>query len=133
MAECVHGMDQAWCGYCTTAATESGTSQPTPVPAGGVTKQEMLDRICDQLSISRRAVGVGSSIPAELFDELRTRFALPSGPMPEVAAACVLKAGLDWSPDFDSRSTLSGGGSTVTLAGLIALSKAVATLQRGSA
>ena len=74
------------------------------------------------------SIGVGSSVPSELFDALSNRFQVAPGSMPEVAEAVAGKAGLSWDEICDSRGTLSGGGSTVTLAGLQQLTRAVRLL-----
>ncbi|MFE7223416.1 hypothetical protein ACFU7D_01405 [Nocardioides sp. NPDC057577] len=73
-------------------------------------------------------VGIGSSLPAELFDRL-TRFAgVDSGPMPVVGQRVAETTGLTWTDECDSRHTASGGGSTITLPGLHVLIEAVKEL-----
>lgn len=125
---CVHDMDRRWCAYCTrTGGGDSGSRKAAPTERGR-SKQEELDLLCDQLGITRRAVGVGSSLPSEVFEALRRRFRVGGRSMPEVAEGVVRRAGLAWSSNFDSRGTLSGGGSTVTRDGLAQVNKAVATL-----
>ena len=121
-------MNPAWCGICS-APRGSVYSSRTAGLAGGRTKQDELDVLCDQLGLPREQIGEGSSIPSHVFDEIRDRYALPHGSMPEVAEAAATAAGLAWSSDFDSRGSRSGGGSTVTFEGMVQLNRAVATLE----
>lgn len=99
-------------------------------PAALRTKQEALHQLCDVLGITRLSIGVGSSLPAELFDALALQAGVEPGPMPVVGRRVAEKAGLAWTSDCDSTASLSGGGSTVTLAGLRVLSQAIEALQR---
>jgi hypothetical protein len=103
-------------------------SQGREQPWLGETKQDILDRMCDQLGIPREPIGVGSSVPSTFFDAVRIRFGVPKGTMPEIAEEVVHRAGGHWAPEFDSRGSLSGGGSTVTALGLQALERAIASL-----
>lgn len=127
--ECVHGMNPDWCGLC-----RGNDGRAQPVDRGGIfggrTKQDELDLLCDQLGIPRTPVSRGSSLPSHVFDAVRTRFKLPAGSMPEVAEAAVRAAGLRWSSSFDSRATISRGGSTVTFEGIVQLNRAVTILLR---
>lgn len=127
MDECVHGMNPDWCGICNGPKVSAYSSSGSGL-AGGRTKQDELHLLCDQLGIKRESTGVGSSIPSSVFDTLRQRLGLADGSMPEIAEAAASAAGLPWLPEFDSRPTQSGGGSTVTLEGLAQLNKAVAAL-----
>lgn len=128
MDECKHGTNPDWCATCR-ALDDPSTSGAPGQPWGGETKQDVLNQICDQLGISRAQVGVGSSIPSEVFDVIKTRFAVGGNSMPEIAEGVAAAAGLPWQAAFDSRGTASGGGSTVTLPGLNQVLKAVAALQ----
>lgn len=126
---CIHDMDPAWCAYCGGEPDSQRTSSPSVRrSSSGRTKQDELDLLCDQLGIPRRSVGVGSSLPSDVFDVLRRRFGVAAGSMPEVAEQVAKRAGLTWLPEYDSRATLSGGGSTVTRTGLAQLNRAVASL-----
>ena len=129
--ECVHGMNPDWCGICKEprGSVYSGHGVST---AGGRTKQDELNLLCDQLRLPREPIGEGSSLPSEVFEQIQIRFGLPRGSMPEVAQSAAEAAGLPWSPEFDSRSSLSGGGSTVTFDGLVQLNRAIAALNRES-
>ncbi|MGW6130220.1 DNA sulfur modification protein DndB [Cellulomonas sp. NPDC055163] len=97
-------------------------------PAALRTKQDALNYLCDLLGITRLSIGVGSSVPAALFDAIALRVGVESGPMPVVARRVVEKAGMSWSASSDSTGTPSGGGSTVTLDGLRQITKAVKQL-----
>lgn len=116
--ECVHGMNAAWCGLCTS---------PAPAPTarageygfhGGESKQDLLDEMCRLLGLPVESVGVGSSLPSHVFDEAARQSGVIPGSMPEIGEALAAKAGLRWSPDCDSRGSPSGGGSTVTRDGM---------------
>lgn len=93
------------------------------------TKQEALHQLCDLLGITRLSLGVGSSLPAELFEALALRAGVEPGPMPVVGRRVAEKAGLVWSSDCDSTSSPSGGGSTVTLVGMRVLISAMEALK----
>ncbi len=128
MDECMHGMNPEWCATC------RGTDAP-PRPGdrygyyGGETKQDLLDALCDLLGIPCQRLGVGSSLPAEVFHVVAARAGIPAGSMPEIGRAVAQKAGLDWTTDCDSTASTSGGGSTVTATGLKVLVEAVGRLR----
>lgn len=128
MDECIHGMNPDWCALCRNpCGGATGPGSRTPIGVGD-TKQDELTILCDQLGIARVSIGVGSSVPSHVFDEVKARFGLRGRSMPEIAQTAALAAGLPWEDEFDSRGTLSGGGSTVTLAGLAQLNRAAAIL-----
>lgn len=130
MEECVHGMDPAWCATCSkTDDTVSGRAS-TASFHGGELKQDVLNDITDLLGLRRYVLppGGGSSLPAEVFDVAARRVGVAVGSMPEICEAIVLKAGYTYSTSYDSRGTLSGGGSTVTLPGIQAMRKALLAL-----
>lgn len=89
-----------------------------------VTKAGLLDKISEVAKIKKQNLGVGSSIPKPFFDDLASKYDVPTGTMPEIAGAIVRRAGLNWEPRHWSR------GSTVTLAGLKVLLEAVEILER---
>lgn len=128
MTECKHGLEELWCGTCSGADDSVPSATAAHGTHGGETKQEVVNDICDQLAIPRLPVSTGSSIPSEIFVTAADRLNVPSGSMPEVAEAIVLLAGHVWSSAYDSRDTLSGGGSTVTLPGLQAVRRALMVL-----
>lgn len=96
------------------------------------TKQQTIDEVCEVLGVGPFSVGKGSSEPAQFFLEVAQSLGIevPStSSKPEVARRIVEKAGMVWESDCDSRSTDSGGGSTVTLEGLKLLLSAVKKLR----
>lgn len=94
-------------------------------PAPRVGKAAALDRL-GQLLGRRYDLGVGSSVPSAVFDDAAVVAGVPGeGSMPERAQRVVEAAGLPWDTTFDSRNSPSGGGSTVTLAGLERLIEAI--------
>ena len=126
--ECIHGMNADWCSICTKVdiGTEGGRSRGS---YGGDTKQDALTRLCESLGIAPARVGVGSSLPASVFEEAAKRCGVVgSKSMPEIGQAIVEKAGLKWTVACDSRGSMSGGGSTVTYEGLVVLNRAAAVL-----
>lgn len=90
-------------------------------------KADLVRRLASMLGVPDPGIGVGSSIPSDLFAVMARRVGVPPGSMPEVGEAVTRKAGIAWDRDCDSRSSTSGGGSTVTAVGLARL---VAALQR---
>lgn len=130
MEECVHGMEPAWCATCAKSDDTAATSTSTSSFHGGELKQDVLNDVTDMLDLPRIVLpkGGGSSLPSEVFDVAAKRVGVASGSMPRVCEAIVRKAGHDYLTAYDSRGTLSGGGSTVTLPGLQALRKALGEL-----
>ncbi len=95
------------------------------------TKQDVIDEICNLLDIGPYPVGIGSTESASFLREVATYFEIDienSSTKPAIAESVVLKAGLAWTSECDSRSSSSGGGSTVTLTGLKRLLQAVRAL-----
>lgn len=113
---CPHGRYASKCHPCRTDGGRA--TPPRGFNHGGATKADTLAELCRLLDIAPLSIGVGSSVPRELFDALATRYGVPRGTMPEVGEAVCRRAGLPWTEDCDSRGTLSGGGSTVTHVGL---------------
>lgn len=99
-----------------------------PIVTDEENKQEVFDRITDLLGMPRQSIGVGSSLPSEVFKEVARQAGVPYTSMPVVCEEVVEKAGHQHSQDHDSRNTPSGGGSTVTLKGLQALELALVDL-----
>jgi len=130
MDECVHGMEAAWCGICNKAPGADSARLGIYGYQGGETKQDVLDDVCRLLGIPKQAVSVGSSLPSDVFAEAARQAGVEPGSMPEVCEAIVLKAGHSYSPQFDSRTSSSGGGSTVTLEGIQAMRRALQRLLR---
>lgn len=100
---------------------------PALGPAGE-TKQEVLDDITDLLDMRRREVSRGSSVPSDVFARAAVTVGVPTGSMPEVCEAVVTRAGMPYLNTYDSRSTVSGGGSTVTVEGMQAFREALKRL-----
>jgi hypothetical protein len=126
--ECIHGTNSEWCAICNGADRPSSSTQGYGFH-GGETKQDILNDICDELGIPRHAVGVGSSLPSEVFEQAALRGRVPVRSMPEIGEALADAAGLAWGRDCDSRDSLSGGGSTVTADGLRVMLKALRVLR----
>ena len=83
---------------------------------GRLTKQEVIDEICDILKVDRLSVSRGSTEPKELFIIISETCGVDINPnlsKPEMAQAIVENAGLKW------RASCSSTGSTVTLQGLL--------------
>lgn len=127
MSECRHGMEREWCGTC---SDETNRPRPKSVVTHRhtETKQDVLNDITDLLGMPRSRVSVGSSLPSDVFIEAAKRVGVPATSMPEICEGIILTAGMSYSRTFDSRDTVSGGGSTVTLEGAKALREALRTL-----
>ncbi len=99
--------------------------------AGNETKQDLIDAICKLLNIGSYPVGIGSTESAAFLREVATYLGVDIESVstkPAIAETIVKQAGLSWTSECDSRSSSSGGGSTVTLAGLKRLFQAVKIL-----
>lgn len=93
------------------------------------TKDDLLSEICDSLGIEIYQTTVGSSIPRRFFSDLLDTFELQDeGDAVSACKQILSKAGQNWEKEFSSESTPSGGGGTITLAGLKALRNAVSLL-----
>lgn len=129
MDDCKHGINPAWCAIC--SGLETGPARSSSGNYGyfgGQSKQDLLVAICDLLGIPRMSVGVGSSLPSEMFEAAAFAAGVPNASMPEIGEAIAVKAGLTWTPDCDSRGSSSGGGSTVTAEGLNVMLEALKRL-----
>lgn len=95
-----------------------------------MSKEYEITAIAKLVGIPDPGLGVGSSVPKALFDGVCDRLGLDgSGTMPQQAQRIVTAANLPYRSDlFDSRGTLSQGGSTVTLEGLQQIKSAVVYL-----
>lgn len=93
------------------------------------TKQEALTRLCRMLGMSELRLHRGSSVPVEVFLATCHRFGLdPHGSMPELGERIARRGGQAWDTTCDSRTSPSGGGSTVTRVGLNRMVTAVETM-----
>lgn len=126
--ECRHGMDPAWCGDCRHPKAPRQAYAAKTFGHGGETKSDVFGRICRLLGVEAVGVGVGSSLPAHVFEELALRIGVSYGSMPNVAEQVVRRANLEWTDECDSRGSVSGGGSTVTKTGLDQLERALLKL-----
>lgn len=136
-ANCKHGRNSAFCPYGCEAVEVAKKPQRAAQPRdrrgehgfhGGETKQDVVDDICILLGIRRQRVSTGSSLPSEIFRIASERLGLPYQSMPDACEQIVKQAGMTWDPDFDSRGTASGGGSTVTIDGIQAVRTALRSL-----
>lgn len=92
------------------------------------TKQAYLDELTDLLDQPRFKIPPtnGSSLPAYAFQAATRLAEVAYSNMPRAAEDVILTAGLPYDYKlYDSRHTASGGGSTVSRAGIAALVKAV--------
>lgn len=134
-ANCIHGRNSAFCTMgCSPVKLPERGAKRASAPRdrggehgfhGGETKQDVTNEICDLLGIARQTVSRGSSLPSDVFRLASERLGLPYENMPDACERIVLRAGREWSPDYDSRGTVSGGGSTVTLDGIQAVRAAL--------
>lgn len=130
MDECVHGMAPAWCATCTRTDDIGSSREGASSFHGSERKQDVLNDITDLLGLPRHVLpeGGGSSLPSEVFNTAARRARVPLGSMPEICESLVRKAGQPYSSSYDSRATISGGGSTVTLEGIQAVRTALRAL-----
>lgn len=90
------------------------------------TKNDVMAEICNLLSLEEYKTTVGSSVPRRFYSDVLDFFALPDeGDATHAAKSIISAAGMEWKPEFDSSDSVSGGGGTVTLAGLRAIRQAV--------
>lgn len=95
-------------------------------PVVASSKGAVLDGI-GNLTGKSYDLGVGSSVPVEAIKDAANLAGVSSeGSMPVVAQRVAESAGLPWSTAHDSRATPSGGGSTITLPGLVTVLEALA-------
>jgi len=93
------------------------------------TKDDLLSEICDSLGIEIHQTTVGSSVPRRFFSDLLDYFDLQDEGDAVTACKRILsKANQDWEKEYSSESTPSGGGGTITLAGLKALRNSISLL-----
>jgi len=95
-----------------------------------MTKEIVISEIAAAVGIPNPGRGEGSSVYKALFDGVCDRFGIDKiGTMPQQAQSIVSAARLPYNArNFDSRLSPSGGGSTVTLAGLRQIKAAVDVL-----
>lgn len=90
-------------------------------------KQDLLDELTRLLGMSRIQMrsGTGSSTPSVVYKEAARQAGVEYRSMPQATQAIIEKAGLRWHRTYDSRTSGSGGGSTITVSGNRALAKAL--------
>ena len=105
-----------------------------PALTGG-TKQGITDELCSLVGIDPIPLGPGSTEPKRLLVEVAVALGLP----PEarltkldIARSIVAAAGHQWLVSFDSTSSESGGGGTITTEGLIGVLEAARALTTAS-
>jgi hypothetical protein len=93
------------------------------------TKNDVMAEICSLLSLEEYKTTVGSSVPRRFYSDVLDFFNLPDeGDATHAAKSIITASGIEWKPEFDSSDSASGGGGTVTLAGLRAIRQSVIML-----
>ena len=93
------------------------------------TKNTILEEVAMLADISVYTTVAGSTIPRPFFTEMAELFGVSNvGDASKVLKRCLDSFGVNWSPQFDSSQSASGGGGTVTLQGLEAMRDAVLDL-----
>jgi hypothetical protein len=92
------------------------------------TKQQVITETVELLGLPPISVGAGSSIPSVFFTSIAQEMGIPvRGSMPSLAREIIERSQLTWHPEFSSEDSPSGGGSTVTVLGLLQIKNAVLT------
>ena len=90
------------------------------------TKSRIMREISELLDIPEAQPTIGSSVPRVFFSDIASHMGLPQlGSMPAMARQIVEANHLNWSDEFSSEGTPSGGGGTVTALGLMQVKNAV--------
>lgn len=93
------------------------------------TKDDLLAEICSLLAIPSYKTTAGSSIPRRFFSDLLDYFDLPDdGDAVTACKTIISKAKHEWNISYSSEQSPSGGGGTITLAGLKALRNSLSVL-----
>jgi hypothetical protein len=124
---CKHESIPAYCAICNgddKAAQASGVER-RHFDGEGRTKQEWCDKVADLFKVGRVKMATGGSEPTGFWDSILRKLGLPvTGTKPEKARAVAASQGIDWPFGADSEDTDSKGGSTVTMAGWLAVHQA---------
>lgn len=118
----------AKCGIC---VGPSGTTKNVGTTrrrgdTGGLTKQEICNLISDELGVSRHQHSAGGTEPSAFWHAVaRAMGVSTSGSKTAIARRVAESQGEPWPRDGDSTDQASGGGDTVTAAGLLAVRRAV--------
>lgn len=101
---------------------------------GGKTKQDLLDEIGEALRADGAFnVSTGSTEPKGALEAIVTTYGLAldlRNSKPVLGQQIANAAGISWDDSCDSRSSPSGGGSTITFEGLCRLLAAVQQLNK---
>ena len=90
------------------------------------TKSQIMGEICALLGIPKSQPTMGSSVPRIFFSDIAAQMGLNQlGSMPAMARLIIESNHLNWSEEFSSEGTPSGGGGTVTALGLLQVKNAV--------
>jgi hypothetical protein len=92
------------------------------------TKQQIIDEVSKALGIGPFFIGVGSTEPLEFFRDVAKELGIDLSGVstkPEIGKRIVESRGGVWDSSCDSRSSASGGGSTVTFDGLARIRQSV--------
>ena len=90
------------------------------------TKSRIMREISELLGLPETQPTIGSSVPRVFFSDIATHMGLQQlGSMPAMARQIIESNHLNWSEEFSSEGTPSGGGGTVTVLGLMQVKNAV--------
>ncbi len=92
------------------------------------TKQQVIDDVSRALGIGPFVIGVGSTEPLEFFRDVAAALRIDLSGVstkPEIGKRIVESQGGIWDTNCDSRSSASGGGSTVTFDGIARIRQVV--------
>jgi len=89
-------------------------------------KDSVLAEIASLIGVPARKTRRGGTIPRPFLDEVAEVVGAPTdGNKNEVFQLCLLRLGLEWQPEWDSRQSPSGGGGSISLSGLETLRDAL--------
>ncbi|HEY9562272.1 MAG TPA: hypothetical protein VIR30_00750, partial [Nocardioides sp.] len=106
----------------------SRSAHGSEAPISSLTKAQLITRICAEVGVPDVGIGEGSTEPKAVFIAIIERLQLPidsSRSKPELGEAIARLARLPWDGTMDARASRSGGGDTVTAAGLRQVLRAV--------
>ena len=89
--------------------------------ATALTKQDIMDLVCELLSLPRHSVSRGSTEPRQFFDDVASAIGLDPTEYSSkqyLAEGIARFLGQGWSTESDSRDSAASGGGTVTAEGL---------------
>jgi hypothetical protein len=125
---CVHDFLPGQCGVCLGEPHPTGNLGTTRrrSDTNGRTKQEMCDRISDDLGIGRHRHAAGGTEPTAFWHDVAAAMGVSAGGSKTTIARRVAESqGVEWPKAADSTDRASGGGDTVTATGLAAVERAV--------